>query len=136
MRCSRFFYAISSSLKKGQALFTTSLWPAHPSLDNYIAVFKEQPFGANLLNSVIVATAVVAFSLGLSLLSAYALGRVSFRGRGTLMLCILSVSMFPQVALLSGLFELIRFLGLYDHLGALMLSDLIFLRCRLRCGCW
>ncbi|GAB7127847.1 carbohydrate ABC transporter permease [Amantichitinum ursilacus] len=121
-----FFYAISSSLKKGQALFTTSLWPAHPSLDNYIAVFKEQPFGANLLNSVIVATAVVAFSLGLSLLSAYALGRVSFRGRGTLMLCILSVSMFPQVALLSGLFELIRFLGLYDHLGALMLSDLIF----------
>ena len=34
--------------------------------------------------------------------------------------------MFPQVALLSGLFELIRTLGLYDSLWALMLADLIF----------
>ncbi len=121
-----FYYAIVSSLKNGSALFSTSLWPAHPSLANYIAIFKEQSFGANLTNSVFVAGGVVAFSLGLSMLAAYALGRVSFRGRGTLMMCILSVSMFPQVALLSGLFELIRTLGLYDSLWALMLSDLIF----------
>ncbi|MBB5189432.1 trehalose/maltose transport system permease protein [Silvimonas terrae] len=121
-----FYYAIVSSLKNGSALFSTSLWPAHPSLANYIAIFKEQSFGANLANSVFVAGGVVAFSLGLSMLAAYALGRVSFRGRGTLMMCILSVSMFPQVALLSGLFELIRTLGLYDSLWALMLADLIF----------
>ncbi|GGP25030.1 carbohydrate ABC transporter permease [Silvimonas amylolytica] len=121
-----FYYAIISSLKNGSALFSTSLWPAHPSLANYIAIFKEQSFGANLTNSIFVAGGVVAFSLGLSMLAAYALGRVSFRGRGTLMLCILAVSMFPQVALLSGLFELIRTLGLYDSLWALMLSDLIF----------
>ncbi|GGP17784.1 carbohydrate ABC transporter permease [Silvimonas iriomotensis] len=121
-----FYYAIISSLKNGSALFSTSLWPAHPSLANYIAIFKEQSFGANLTNSIFVAGGVVAFSLGLSMLAAYALGRVSFRGRGTLMLCILAVSMFPQVALLSGLFELIRTLGLYDSLWALMLADLIF----------
>ncbi|MDR3426469.1 MULTISPECIES: carbohydrate ABC transporter permease [Silvimonas] len=121
-----FYYAIVSSLKNGSALFSTSLWPAHPSLANYIAIFKEQSFGANLSNSLFVATGVVVFSLLLSMLAAYALGRVSFRGRGTLMMCILSVSMFPQVALLSGLFELIRTLGLYDSLWALMLADLIF----------
>jgi trehalose/maltose transport system permease protein len=34
--------------------------------------------------------------------------------------------MFPQVAILSGLFELISWLGLYDSLWALVLSDLIF----------
>ncbi|MFZ1181744.1 MAG: carbohydrate ABC transporter permease, partial [Herbaspirillum sp.] len=56
----------------------------------------------------------------------YALGRIAFRGRGVLMLCILGVSMFPQVVVLSGLFELIRALDLYDHLGALVLADLIF----------
>jgi len=121
-----FYYAIVSSLNNGSALFSTSLWPAHPSLANYIAIFKEQSFGANLSNSLFVATGVVVFSLLLSMLAAYALGRVSFRGRGTLMMCILSVSMFPQVALLSGLFELIRTLGLYDSLWALMLADLIF----------
>jgi trehalose/maltose transport system permease protein len=61
-----------------------------------------------------------------SLLAAYALGRVQFRGRGVLMMTILGVSMFPQVAILSGLFELISWLGLYDSLWALVLSDLIF----------
>ena len=36
------------------------------------------------------------------------------------------VSMFPQVAVLSGLFELIRALDLYDNLGSLVLSYFIF----------
>jgi trehalose/maltose transport system permease protein len=36
------------------------------------------------------------------------------------------VSMFPQVAVLSGMYQLIRALGLYNHLGALVLSYMIF----------
>ena len=39
---------------------------------------------------------------------------------------ILCVSMFPQVAVLSGMFELVRFMGLYDSLGALVLSYTTF----------
>jgi len=42
-----------------------------------------------------------------------------------LLACILGVSMFPQVAVLSGMFELVRFFGLYDSLGALMIADLM-----------
>ena len=41
------------------------------------------------------------------------------------MMAILAASMFPQVAVLSGMFELVRVLGLYDSLGALVLSDLM-----------
>ncbi|MBN3773052.1 ABC transporter permease [Burkholderia lata] len=119
-------YMIGTSVKHGDALFDTSLFPASPSLDNYRQLFRDQPFGAYLLNSAWVAGGAVALSLAVSVLAAYALGRVSFRGRGVLMMCILGVSMFPQVAILSGLFELIRALGLYDRLGALVLSDLIF----------
>jgi trehalose/maltose transport system permease protein len=119
-------YMIGTSVKHGDALFDTSLFPASPSLDNYRQLFRDQPFGAYLLNSALVAGGAVALSLAVSVLAAYALGRVSFRGRGVLMMCILGVSMFPQVAILSGLFELIRALGLYDNLGALVLSDLIF----------
>lgn len=121
-----FVYMIGTSIKHGDALFDTSLFPASPSLDNYRQLFRDQPFGAYLLNSALVAGGAVALSLAVSVLAAYALGRVSFRGRGVLMMCILAVSMFPQVAILSGLFELVRSLGLYDHLGALVLSDLIF----------
>ena len=34
--------------------------------------------------------------------------------------------MFPQIAVLSGMFELIRALGLYNHLSALIISYMIF----------
>ncbi|MCQ4144894.1 MULTISPECIES: carbohydrate ABC transporter permease [Vogesella] len=121
-----FVYAIASSFKRGNALFSSDFWPQTWSAANYVAVFAEQPFGQNLLNSVLVAGGVVLLSLSVSLLAAYALGRVTFRGRGLLMMTILGVSMFPQVAILSGLFELITWLGLYDSLWALVLSDLIF----------
>ena len=121
-----FVYAIASSFKRGNALFSSDFWPQTWSAANYVAVFAEQPFGQNLLNSVLVAGGVVLLSLSVSLLAAYALGRVTFRGRGVLMMTILGVSMFPQVAILSGLFELISWLGLYDSLWALVLADLIF----------
>jgi hypothetical protein len=48
--------------------------------------------------------------------------RLSFRGRGMLLFSILGVSMFPQVAVLSGGFELIRWLGLYRTLSAFVSS--------------
>jgi trehalose/maltose transport system permease protein len=50
---------------------------------------------------------------------------VQFRGRGLLLLTILAVSMFPQVAVLSGMFELVRSLGLYNNLLSLVLSYMI-----------
>jgi len=118
-------YAFSSSLKRSTGLFSPELLPAKPTISNYTGVFADQPFAQNLLNSVIVAGSVVALSLVLSLMAAWALGRVEFRGRGTLLMVILSASMFPQVAVLSGMFELVRFFGLYDHLGALMFADLL-----------
>jgi trehalose/maltose transport system permease protein len=69
--------------------------------------------------------AATGISLFLALTAAYALGRIRFRGRTIMLLVILSVSMFPQIAVLSGLFELIRALGLYDTLAGLVLSNLI-----------
>ncbi|WMS43977.1 carbohydrate ABC transporter permease [Acuticoccus sp. MNP-M23] len=119
-----FYYAIVSSFKSGAELFTVDLLPSW-NFENYFAVFREQPFARNILNSIIVATVVVAISLCLAVTASFALARVNFRGRGLLLLTVLSVSMFPQVAVLSGMFELIRGLGLYNSLGGLMLANLI-----------
>lgn len=128
-------YALSSSFKQGAGLFSPTLWPAAPTLANYSGVFAEQPFAQNLLNSLLVAGCVVTLSLGLSLMAAWAFGRVQFRGRGLLLMLILSASMLPQVAVLSGMFELVRFFGLYDSLGALVIADLV-LTLPFWCGCW
>ncbi len=121
-----FYWAIVSSLKSGSALFDVDLWPPHPAWDNYVAVFREQPFGRNILNSVFVAVSTLLLSLGLAVAAAYALGRIQFRGRTTLLIVVLGVSMFPQIAVLSGMFELIRSLGLYNNLLSLTLSYMIF----------
>ncbi|MHB1216041.1 MAG: carbohydrate ABC transporter permease [Thiobacillus sp.] len=121
-----FYWAILSSLKSGSALFQVDFWPTHPQWHNYVAVFREQPFGRNILNSLFVAVSTVALSLALALAAAYAIARVQFRGRTLLLFVILGVSMFPQIAVLSGMFELISALGLYNNLLALSFSYLIF----------
>jgi trehalose/maltose transport system permease protein len=121
-----FYWAIVSSLESGSALFQVDFWPPDPAWDNYVAVFREQPFGRNILNSIFVAVSTVLLSLVLAVLAAYALGRIQFRGRVPLLFTVLGVSMFPQIAVLSGMFELIRALGLYNNLVSLTLSYMIF----------
>src|SRR5262245_41702199 len=120
-----FYWAVVSSLKTGSAIFLVELVPSRMSLENYRALFIEQPFARNILNSLAVASIATLISLALAALSAYALGRMKFSGRSTILFAILSISMFPQIAVLSGLFELIRTFGLYNSLIGLVFSYLI-----------
>ena len=122
-----FYWAINSSLQTPQELFDVNWFPFSFNFGNYADVFEGQPFGRNILNSIFISVLTVALSLFLSVTAAYALGRVKFRGRAPLLLLILSVSMFPQVAVLGGMFELIRTLGLYNNaVRSLILSYMIF----------
>ena len=121
-----FYYAILTSFKSGTDLFRITYWPTSFSLDNYRDVFNSGSFPRNLLNSVFVATVTVLLALFLAVTAAFALSRVRFRGRSLLLMTILAVSMFPQIAVLAGLFELIRALGIYNTPWALIFSYTIF----------
>jgi trehalose/maltose transport system permease protein len=121
-----FYYAILTSLEDGQALFEVNYLPRALNFANYQAMLSEGVFGRQILNSVFVATVVVILSLFLAVTAAFALSRIRFRGRGLLLLTVLSVSMFPQIAVLSGLFEVIRFFGLFNSLWSLVFSYMIF----------
>lgn len=121
-----FYYAILTSFKTGTAIFQVDYWPTTFDFGNYAAVLNNGSFPRNTLNSIFIASATVAFALLLAVTASYALSRVRFRGRSLLLLTILAVSMFPQIAVLSGLFELIRFLGIYNTPWALIFSYTIF----------
>ena len=121
-----FYYAILTSFKSGTSLFEVNYWPTQISWDNYAAVFQNGSFPQNLLNSIIIATLTVALALLFAVTAAYALSRVRFRGRSLLLLTILSVSMFPQIAVLAGLFEVIRTFGLFNTIWGLIFSYTIF----------
>lgn len=119
------YYALVTALRPSGALFKVAYWPEQFDLSSFRTIFGQQPFGRQIVNSVVVAGSVVMLSLFLGVTAAFAFGRVRFRGRGALMVTILAVSMFPQVSVLSGMFALVRGLGLYDSLGALVLADLM-----------
>jgi trehalose/maltose transport system permease protein len=122
-----FVYAISTSLKTGNALFTADLLPSNADLRNYRALFEGvQPFGKSLVNSIVVCFLTVAFAMLMGITAAYALGRIRFKGKGLLLVSLLGVSMFPQVAVLSGMFELIQSLGLYNKVLGLVVPYTIF----------
>ena len=121
-----FYYAIITSFKSGSAIFQVTYWPTDFSLANYWSVLAQGQFPRNIFNSIVVSFAVVVLSLLLAVTAAYALARVRFAGRGVLLFTILSVSMFPQIAVLAGLFEMVRAFGLYNNLLSLILAYMIF----------
>ena len=121
-----FYYAILTSFKSGTALFKINYIPQNFDLSNYVTVMTGGTFVRNLGNSLLVATLVVALALLLAVTAAFALARIKFRGRGLLLLTILAVSMFPQIAVLAGLFELVRAFGIFNTPLALIFSYTIF----------
>jgi trehalose/maltose transport system permease protein len=121
-----FYYAVVTSFKTGTALFQVDYFPSSFSMENYVAVLTQGSFPRNLLNSLFVSSVVVILALFLAVTAAYALSRVRFRGRGLLLMTILSVSMFPQIAVLAGLFELVRFFHIFNTMWALIFSYTIF----------
>lgn len=121
-----FYNAIITSLQTGQDLFLPSYLPTSFYWENYSSALVRNGVARSLANSVLVATVTVGGCLLVSITGAFALARIRFRGKQALLFTILCVSMFPQVAVLSGMFELVRFLGLYDSLGALVVSYTTF----------
>jgi len=123
-----FYWAVKTSLTPAGDLARTALdwFPDRPVLSNYLEVFRAQPFGRNLVNSLMVAVGTVLVSLLLSAPAAYALGKFRFRGKVLLMYVILAVSVFPQIAVLPGLYAVVKWLHLYNTWLALILSYLIF----------
>ncbi|MFV0321069.1 MAG: carbohydrate ABC transporter permease [Alphaproteobacteria bacterium] len=125
-----FYYMIVTSFKSGQGLYRVDYIPflgkeGGWTFANYTSGL-EGPFVRSFFNSIIISTITVTFSLFLSVTAAYALGRIKFKGRGKILLAILAVSMFPQVAVLTGMFELVRALGLYGKLGSMILAYTMF----------
>lgn len=122
-----FVWAISTSLKGESELFGAArLIPRDPSLKNYVNVLSSAPFLRSLGNSVIVAGGSALTALTAGSLAAYALGRLRFRGKTAMLYAVLAMTMFPQIAVLSGLYVNVRELGLYGTQAALLFAYPLF----------
>ncbi|MGZ4385734.1 MAG: carbohydrate ABC transporter permease [Gaiellaceae bacterium] len=122
-----FYWAVRSAFTPDGDLFKTPVqyFPLHPTLANFRAVLKSGDFQIALLNSTIVAGSVTLISVALGALAAYALGRFRFRGRSVALYLMLSMTIFPQIAILGALYTMINDFGLYNSRGALIFSYMI-----------
>lgn len=123
-----FYWAVVSSLTPASALFSTPVryFPEEPTASSYMTVFNNPSFRRALVNSAIVAVTTVLISLAVGAFGAYALGRLHFRGRSIVLYTILSMTMFPAIAILGSLFTMVRSLGIYNTPYALILTYLTF----------
>jgi trehalose/maltose transport system permease protein len=119
-----YYWAFVSSTKQGAALYRSALLPA---LDfTYYRQLIDNPiFMGSLVNSAYVAVSTTLLSLIIGVSAAYALGRIDFPQRRAMLMIVLMISIFPQVVVLSGLFELINWLGLFNRPSALILTYLL-----------
>jgi trehalose/maltose transport system permease protein len=123
-----FYWAVKSSFTPSNDLFRTPVEyvPSRPTMQHYATVFRNRTFLQALVNSTIVAGSVTIISLVIGAFGAYALGRFRFRGRSPVLYLVLSMTMFPQIAVLGSLYTMVNRLGLFNRLSALIVTYLIF----------
>jgi ABC-type glycerol-3-phosphate transport system permease component len=121
------YWMLVSSVTPESRLFAVpSLLPSTIVFDHYRAIFAERQFWMPVRNSLVVAGASTALAIAFGVPCAYALARLRFAGRTWLPAAILAVSMFPQIAIVSPLFLMLRRIGLIDTFPGLVLPYVTF----------
>ena len=121
------WFAVVASFSTDTQLYQPHYWPRSGYLGNYIDLFHRTRLLRGMVNSLIVGVAALAVTLTLALLAAYPLARIAFQGQRLLLFAVITTSMFPQVAVLAGFYEMFTALGLYNTLPAVVLADLLLL---------
>jgi multiple sugar transport system permease protein len=122
-----------TSIKSGFAAmaFPPEWWPGEPTLASYRNLLDPQnsvgkDFLQFFLNSLIVSTLTTILAVIVAVPAAYAFSRFRFPGRRFLFFSVLLRNMFPAVIFLVPLFILMRWLGLVNTHGSLVLTYLTF----------
>jgi multiple sugar transport system permease protein len=121
-------YALSdpSSINTGGS--PIPLWPYHVSLRTFSYLFSDRQFYSVLGNSVIIALGVVFLSMILGAPAAYAMARSRIPGRKLLLLGLISVRLFPDIASIIPIAEFFVRLNLHNtYAGVIMAHTLLAL---------
>nr|WP_042189923.1 carbohydrate ABC transporter permease [Kibdelosporangium sp. MJ126-NF4]CEL18977.1 sugar ABC transporter, permease protein [Kibdelosporangium sp. MJ126-NF4]CTQ95220.1 sugar ABC transporter, permease protein [Kibdelosporangium sp. MJ126-NF4] len=119
-------WILSLSLKTKTAITDKSFIPTEWTLQNYVDIFKTTDFLRALANSIGIAVIATVIAVVLGTMAAYAIARLDFPGKRALVGVSLLIAMFPQVSLVSPLFDMERALGLFDTWPGLILPYITF----------
>lgn len=122
-----FYWALNTSFKTENEMFQRATYlPQDATLKNYEYVFRDGTFLRALRNSAFVAGSTTILSLVAGSFAAYALGRLRFRGRNFLLYLVLTMTMFPMISILSGLYTVVREANAFGTPFALIMTYPVF----------
>jgi multiple sugar transport system permease protein len=111
---------------RGLGKFPPDLLPSPPSLANLERAFGDFDFLRFLINTFIVGSVTTALVLLLGIPAAYALARTAMRGKGAILIALVTISMFPPIGVIPPLYVALRTLGWLNSFQALILPYLAF----------
>lgn len=125
-----FYWMLVTSVKPNVEMLdleVNPLWVRNPTLNHIRHLLFETPFLRWLGNTTLIAVGSTAISLGASLLSAYAIQRLRFRGSSYLGLAVFMAYMVPPTILFIPLALVVLRLNLFDNPWALIVTYPTFL---------
>ncbi len=122
-----FYWIVATSLTGQNRLgsLPVTYLPLPPSGEAYAQVFRNPIFVKSFVNSILVAAGATGLALLVGTLGAYAFARFEFTGRRVMLHALLAMTMFPQLAVVGSLFQMVTAAGLYNTRLALVFSYLL-----------
>jgi multiple sugar transport system permease protein len=125
------YYMFLTSLRAEIEMYDLSSAPfifnLPPTLEHYIYIFTKTKFPVWLTNSIIVSVLSTGISLPISILAAYAIARLRFRGAATFGVAIFVTYLVPPTLLFVPLYMLMTKLRLSDTIWSLVITYPTFL---------
>jgi multiple sugar transport system permease protein len=117
------YWMIASALKTPANVGASppQYFPHPVSVQNFNVAFSQNTFGRYIVNSVIVAVVATVLVLVLGTLCGYAMARLPMRGRFTVLVVLLMISVFPEIAVVVPLYALLRDIGWLNSYQALII---------------
>ncbi|ONI43121.1 sugar ABC transporter permease [Candidatus Epulonipiscium fishelsonii] len=121
-----FIYMLLASLMTFQEATSIppKLFPAHPQFKNYAEALEEAPFVQYFINTIFVSVVSTFGTLVTSILSAFALVKLNFKGKNMLLLGMAALLMVPYEVTVFTNFQTIAQLGLINTYTALIIPSL------------
>jgi multiple sugar transport system permease protein len=124
------YYLVVTSLKTTAELFQAvpSLFPQDPTIEPYFSVLFTRGLGGLLVNSVIVGVSATALALVVAFAICYPITRLPIQvgTRSFVLNWALSLRFLPPIAVVIPYFTIVRTIGLYNQIPALVLVYTIF----------
>jgi multiple sugar transport system permease protein len=119
-------WILSLSLKPTSTVKDGKLIPGEVTFDNYRGIFRGDLFGPALRNSIGIGLITTVIAVVIGAMAAYAVARLDFPGKRLMVGVALLIAMFPQISLVSPLFDISRALGLFNTWPGLIIPYITF----------